>query len=122
MRQQPLRQPVDAAGRGIMYEADMAAAAVDFQGHRGGQTFAARDRRDRQERVVGSVQQQRRGAYRGQQRTCAAARVVVAGAKEAVQGRGDGIVELVERARAQDALAVGDARKARELLDRKSVV
>jgi hypothetical protein len=37
VRQQALRQPVDAAGQGAVHEADMAAVPMDFERHGGGQ-------------------------------------------------------------------------------------
>ena len=88
---------------------------MDFQRYRGGQAFAARQCRPGQEGVIGGMQQQGRRAYRGEQRPGAAARVIVVGAEEAVQRRGDGIVEVAQGARGFRAVQVEAAGKSSRL-------
>ena len=57
VRQQALRQPVDAAGQGTVHEADMAAVPMDFERHGGGQLVGVGQCRRGQEGIVGGVQQ-----------------------------------------------------------------
>ena len=106
VRQQALRQPVDAAGQCAMDKTDMAAVRQQFQRHAVRQMLAARYCRRRQKWVVRRVQQQRRGMHRAQERPGAAPRVIVVDAIKSVQRRGDGIVEIPQGARGPRAANV----------------